>query len=146
VRKSREELIETRVGVRGVVRESKKRFASWGDGGSKVKWGESELGFERLGGEGGEKVLGGGSGVLGNAGKGVRGDGKGAAGEKLRKFGHGVDGRSSRKFAVGVVGGKDITPASIGKNSKKGDLRELLGDTVGATNRKDGAGPVSRHS
>ena len=146
MRKSREELIETRVGVRGLVRESKKRFASWGDGGSEVKWGESELGFERLGGEGGEKVLGGGSGVLGNAREGVRGDGKGAAGEKLRKFGHGMDGRSSRKFAVGVVGGKDITPASIGKNSKKGDLRELLGDTVGATNRKDGAGPVSCHS
>jgi hypothetical protein len=50
VRKSREELIEIRVGVRGVVRESKKRFASWGDGGSEVKWGESELGFERMGG------------------------------------------------------------------------------------------------
>ena len=48
VRKSREELIEIRVGVRGLVRESKKRFASWGDGGSEVKWGESELGFERL--------------------------------------------------------------------------------------------------
>ena len=146
MRKSREELIEIRVGVRGVVRESKKRFASWGDCGSEVKWGESELGFERLGGEGGEKVLGGGSGVLGNAREGVRGDGKSAAGEKLRKFGHGMDGGRSRKFAVGVVGGKDITPASIGKNSKKGDLRELLGDTVGAANRKDGAGPVSCHS
>ena len=128
------------------MRESKKRFASWGDGGSEVKWDESELGFERLGGEGGEKVLGGGSGVLGNAREGVRGDGKSAAGEKLRKFGHGMDGGRPRKFAMGVVGGKDITPASIGKNSKKGDLRELLGDTVGATNRKDGAGPVSRHS
>jgi hypothetical protein len=146
VRKSREELIEIRVGVRGVVRESKKRFASWGDGGSEVKWGEGELGLERLGGEGGEKVLGGGSGVLGNAREGVRGDGKGAAGEKLRKFGHGMDGRRSRKFAVGVVGGEDIAPASIGKNSKKSYLRELLSDTVGATNRKDGAGPVSCHS
>jgi hypothetical protein len=111
-----------------------------------VKWGESELGFERLGGEGGEKVLGGGSGALGNAGKGVRGNGKGAAGEKLRKFGHGMDGRRSRKFAVGVVGGEDIASASIGKNSKKSYLRELLSDTVGATNRKDGAGPVSCHS
>ena len=129
-----------------MVRESKKRFASWGDGGSEVKWGEGELGLERLGGEGGEKVLGGGSGVLGNAREGVRGDGKGAAGKKLRKFGHGMDGRSSRKFAVGVVGGEDIAPASIGKNSKKSDLRELLSDTVGATNRKDGAGPVSCHS
>jgi hypothetical protein len=111
-----------------------------------VKWGEGELGFERLGGEGGEKVLGGGSGVLGNAREGVRGDGKSAAGEKLRKFGHGMDGRSSRKFAVGVVGGEDIASASIGKNSKKSYLRELLSDTVGATNRKDGAGPVSCHS
>jgi len=132
--------------VRGVVRESKKRFASWGDGGSEVKWGEGELGFERLGGEGGVKVLGGGSGVLGNAGKCVRSYGKSAAGEKLRKFGHGMDGRSSRKFAVGVVGGKDIAPASIGKNSEKSDLRELLSDTVGATNRNDGAGPVGCHS
>jgi hypothetical protein len=146
VRKSREELIEIRVGVRGVVRESKKRFASWGDGGSEVKWGESELGFERLGGKGGEKALGGGSGVLGNAGKGVRGDGKSAAGEKLWKIGHGLDGGLAREFAVGVVGGKDIAPASIGKNSKKSDLRELLSDTVGATNRKNGAGPVSCHS
>jgi hypothetical protein len=95
VRKSREELIEIRVGVRGVVRESKKRFASWGDGGSEVQWGEGELGFERLGREGGEKVLGCGSGVLGNAGKCVRSYGKGATGEKLWKFAHGMDGGRS---------------------------------------------------
>jgi hypothetical protein len=96
VRKSREELIGIRVGVRGVVRESKKWFASWGDGGSEMKWGERKLGFEWLGGQRGEKVLSGGGGVLGNAGKGIRCYGEGAAREKLRKFGLGMDGGFAR--------------------------------------------------
>jgi len=96
VRASRGAFIPPRVEVEGVRRESKKGSGSGRDGWSKMKRGEGEIGFERLGGEGGEKVKGGGVSFLGDAWKGVGGDGQGAAGEKFGKVSDRMNGRGAR--------------------------------------------------
>ncbi len=61
-----------------------------------MKWGEGQIGFKRLGGKGGKKVQGRGVGGLGNARKGVGGDGQGAARQKFGKARDRMNGRGAR--------------------------------------------------
>jgi hypothetical protein len=110
-----------------------------------VKGGESEIWLERLTYQGGEKLEGGGLGVLGNSGQTVGSDCESAAGEEFGKLRQGVDGGGTRKFPIRVVGREEISSAGIGKNAKQGDFRELLGDRVGAADGKNRAGPGCGH-